>query len=45
MVVRQGPVGKAHLYSRREGRTACLEIFDATPPYLPGFEPKAQFAF
>jgi protein-L-isoaspartate(D-aspartate) O-methyltransferase len=45
VVVRSGPVGKARLYGRRDGRVAWLEIFDATPPFLPGFEPRPQFAF
>ena len=45
VVVRSGPVGKARLYARREGRVAWLEIFDSTPSYLPGLEPKPQFAF
>ena len=45
VVVRRGPVGKARLYLREEGRTGWRDGFDATPPYLPGLEPKAQFAF
>lgn len=45
VVLRQGAVGKARLYSRGEGPVAWREVFDATPPYLPGFEPKPQFAF
>ena len=45
LVVRLGPVGKARLYARREGQIVWREVFDATPPFLPGFEPKPQFAF
>jgi protein-L-isoaspartate(D-aspartate) O-methyltransferase len=45
LVVREGPVGKARLYSRREGQIVWREVFDATPPFLPGFEPRPQFAF
>jgi protein-L-isoaspartate(D-aspartate) O-methyltransferase len=45
VVVRQGPVGKARLYGRRDGRVAWLEMFDATPSFLAGFQPRPQFAF
>ncbi len=45
VVQRSGPVGKARLYTCCEGRCAWREVFDATPPYLAGFEPKSQFAF
>lgn len=45
VVVRAGPVGKARLYLREDGRTGSREAFDSTPPYLPGLEPKTQFAF
>jgi protein-L-isoaspartate(D-aspartate) O-methyltransferase len=45
LVERQGPVGKARLYLRgADGALASREIFDATPPYAPGFEPQASFA-
>lgn len=45
VVIRHGPVGKARLYIRCEGQAAWRELFDATPPYLPGFAPQPQFAF
>jgi protein-L-isoaspartate(D-aspartate) O-methyltransferase len=45
VVLRQSAVGKVRLYCRREGNVAWREVFDATPPYLPGFEPKTHFAF
>jgi protein-L-isoaspartate(D-aspartate) O-methyltransferase len=46
VVVRRGPVGKARLYVRGEDRLiAAREVFDATPPMLPGFEAKPAFAF
>jgi len=45
VIVRQGPMGKAHLYERCDGRIVSREVFDAAAPFLPGFEPKAQFAF
>jgi protein-L-isoaspartate(D-aspartate) O-methyltransferase len=43
-VIRNGPVGKAHLYMRQDGPMAVREVFDATPPYLPGLQPQAHFA-
>ncbi len=45
VIVRRGPMGKAHLYERCEGQIVWREVFDAAAPFLPGFEPKAQFAF
>ena len=45
VVERNGPVGKAKLYVKAESGLGCREAFDATPPMLPGFEKKAQFAF
>ena len=45
VVVRQGPLGKARLYTGCGDHTVWREVFDATPPFLPGFEPEAQFAF
>ncbi len=45
VVERDGPVGKARLYVRAEAGVGFREVFDATPPMLPGFERKAQFAF
>ena len=44
-VERNGPVGKARLWLNAEAGQASREVFDATPPMLPGFEKKAQFAF
>jgi protein-L-isoaspartate(D-aspartate) O-methyltransferase len=45
VIVRQGPMGKARLYERAGGQVVWREVFDAAAPFLPGFEPKAQFAF
>jgi protein-L-isoaspartate(D-aspartate) O-methyltransferase len=45
VVQRNGPVGKANLYLRSDAGVGAREVFDATPPMLPGFEQKAQFAF
>ena len=45
LVERNGPVGKARLYLNGETGVGSREVFDATPPMLPGFEQKPQFAF
>ena len=45
VIVRRGPMGKARLYERIDGQVVWREAFDAAAPFLPGFEPKAQFAF
>ena len=45
LVERNGPVGKARLWLKTETGIGSREAFDATPPMLPGFEKKAQFAF
>lgn len=45
VIVRRGPMGKARLYERCDDQIVWREVFDAAAPFLPGFEPKAQFAF
>jgi protein-L-isoaspartate(D-aspartate) O-methyltransferase len=45
VIVRDGPMGKARLYARQDGRVVSYEAFDAAAAFLPGHEPKAQFAF
>jgi protein-L-isoaspartate(D-aspartate) O-methyltransferase len=46
VVERHGPVGKAQLYTRGEdGLVARREVFDSTPPIMPGFAPAVSFAF
>ena len=45
LVVRNGPVGKARLYLNGETGVGSREVFDATPPILPGFEKAPEFAF
>lgn len=46
VVERQGPVGKARLYVRADDRQlARREIFDATPPLMPGFAAPRGFSF
>ncbi len=45
LVERNGPVGKARLWAKGETGLGSREVFDATPPMLPGFEKKPEFAF
>ena len=45
VVERNGPVGKARLYAKSEHGVGVREVFDSTPPMLPGFEARPQFAF
>ncbi len=46
VVERMGPVGKARLYVRGDdGLVARREMFDATPPVMPGFEAVRGSAF
>ena len=46
VVERTGPVGKARLYVRgADALPAWREVFDASPPILPGFEAVGGFAF
>jgi len=44
-VVRGGPAGKAVIYTKAGEAFGAREAFDSTPPYLPGFAPRAVFAF
>jgi protein-L-isoaspartate(D-aspartate) O-methyltransferase len=43
-VERDGPVGKAKLYVSTDTGIGVRQVFDATPPVLPGFERKPRFA-
>ena len=45
LVERNGPVGKAKLYVNADTGMGAREVFDATPPMLPGFETESHFAF
>lgn len=46
LVERIGPGGRARLYVRGDdGILACRDVFDATPPVMPGFEAHRSFAF
>lgn len=44
VVERDGPVGKACLYIRAQDGVGRRELFDATPPLLPGFAAQHGFA-
>jgi protein-L-isoaspartate(D-aspartate) O-methyltransferase len=45
VVVRDGPVGKARIYVRIAKGASFREVFDSTPPLLPGFEKAPTFQF
>jgi protein-L-isoaspartate(D-aspartate) O-methyltransferase len=45
VVVRNGPVGKAVVYTRSGALIGSREAFDSTPPVLAGFEAETRFAF
>ena len=45
VVERDGPVGRAVLYVRGEDGAGRRDLFDATPPVLPGFVAQHGFAF
>jgi protein-L-isoaspartate(D-aspartate) O-methyltransferase len=41
-----GPVGKAVLFTRGSKETiSCRELFNASVPFIPGFEPRPVFTF
>jgi protein-L-isoaspartate(D-aspartate) O-methyltransferase len=45
VIERDGPVGKGALYVRAADGAGRRDLFDATPPVLPGFERERRFAF
>ena len=45
VVQRDGPVGKARIFQRMTQGATSHEVFDATPPMLPGFERARSFEF
>ena len=45
VVEREGPVGRAVIYLRTHEGVGARALFDATPPFLDGFSPKAGFSF
>ncbi len=45
MVVRDGPVGRARIYTKSGAATAFRTVFDAAPSLIQGFEKKPVFIF
>lgn len=45
VVVRGGPIGRAMTYIHAQDGVGGRPMFDSGAPFLPGFEPKAAFAF
>jgi len=45
VIERDGPVGKGVIYVRTREGAGRRELFDATPPVLPGFAREPKFAF
>lgn len=45
VIERDGVVGRAMIYTKARGVTGERAVFDAAPPYLPGFEPVSSFEF
>jgi len=45
VIERKGEVGRAKVYTKASGRIGERTVFDAAPPYLPGFEPVPGFVF
>ncbi len=45
LVIRRGPTGKATIFQRAGEAFGAREVFDAVPPWLPGFAPQAAFVF
>ena len=45
VVVQDGPVGRAYVYTKADGVVAGRVVFDASVPLLPGFEVAPEFVF
>jgi protein-L-isoaspartate(D-aspartate) O-methyltransferase len=45
VIVREGAVGRARIYTRGEGAPAYRVAFDAAAPLAPGLEKPASFRF
>lgn len=45
VIVRDGTVGQARIYTKAQNSVGDRNVFDTTAPYLPGFEPESKFAF
>lgn len=44
-IVRDGPAGRARLYTRSQETIAYREVFDSAPPVVPGLERPRAFTF
>lgn len=45
VIEREGPVGRARIYTKARGHVGERAVFEAAPPYLGGFEPEGGFVF
>lgn len=45
VIVRNGPAGRARVYTRSQETAAYREVFDSAPPVVPGLERPRAFAF
>jgi protein-L-isoaspartate(D-aspartate) O-methyltransferase len=45
VIERDGPVGRARIYTKARGHVGERAVFEAAPPYLGGFEPEGGFVF
>ncbi|ACT59018.1 protein-L-isoaspartate O-methyltransferase family protein [Hirschia baltica] len=45
VIVREGKLSQARIYTRSGDSFACRSVFDAAPPALPGFEKAESFVF
>jgi protein-L-isoaspartate(D-aspartate) O-methyltransferase len=45
LVERQGALGRAMIYLKTGAMAASRPLFDSTPPFLAGFEPRRAFVF
>lgn len=45
VIVRNGPIGRATLFTKSGDAIGDRVVFDANAPYLPGFEPVPSFVF
>ncbi|MEQ8434924.1 MAG: protein-L-isoaspartate O-methyltransferase [Oceanicaulis sp.] len=45
VIEREGVIGRAMIYTKSAGHVGERAVFDAAPPFLPGFEPETGFVF
>ena len=45
VIERDGPVGRARIYTKAKGAVGERSVFDANASFLPGFEPEPGFVF